>query len=119
PNDRYPSAEVLRAEVQRLAGTASGVTPQIVPGAQTGNSGAGVAQAVFPDQGTPPQQLSGQPSTPATPYAATPTGGSYGYPHASTPPPGGGAGAPSTPPPYNTPAPGSGGSDANRNTLWV
>jgi serine/threonine protein kinase len=111
PDDRYPSAEVLRGEVRRLAGAASGVTPQIVPGAQVpGNSGAGVGQAVFPQYGTPatpgpapgaqtpPQAAS--PYGPHTPPRTPAPAAAYGYPGPHTPTPQQQQ-TPSTPPPYN------------------
>ncbi|MGP3969657.1 protein kinase domain-containing protein [Streptomyces sp. 6N223] len=136
PNDRFPSAEVLRGEVQRLAGAASGVTPQIVPGAHTpGNSGAGVAQAVFPEYGTPgaagaagavgaqtPPQTPGLagPAGPAGPYGPhtpprTPAPpAAYGYPGPQTP---------STPLPYgpggHTPPPGPPGGRRGTGTVMV
>ncbi|MGP4109540.1 protein kinase domain-containing protein [Streptomyces sp. 4N509B] len=122
PNDRFPSAEVLRAEVLRLAGATSGVAPQIVPGAHTGGSGAGVAQAVFPEFGTPGQP--GAPGAPTpNPYAQTApqtapqAPGSYGYPGPSTPPPTQPHGAQSTPPPYNVTPQGAGGGGRSGNTM--
>ncbi|MEO3751572.1 protein kinase [Streptomyces sp. B6B3] len=148
PNDRFPSAEAVRAEILRIAGTASGSMPRIVPGAPApGNSGAGVAQAVFPEFGSPhqphqpnqshqPMSPYGPPHTPAslahppagqppqTPTpgwghvpGAQPPGGPYSGP--ATPAPGG---APATPPPYHVSPqhPQPAGSGGGRNgTLMV
>jgi eukaryotic-like serine/threonine-protein kinase len=91
PDGRFPSAEAARGEVRRLAEAAGGAMPRIVPGAHTpGNSGAGVAQAVFPDLGTP--------GTAPVAVPGTPAGAPYG-PHPATPPhgPAGLLGAPGTP----------------------
>ncbi|WCN02111.1 protein kinase domain-containing protein [Streptomyces sp. M92] len=128
PNERFPSAEAMRDECQRVAASFQAAAPNIVPGAQT-SSGAGVGSAVFPpvDQSTP------APTGPVqTPYQPTPNPGPnpYGTP-APTPSPAygypqqGGYQAPAaspygqqhpqgahTPPPYNltpsAPASGSG-----------
>ncbi|MFC5719681.1 protein kinase [Streptomyces gamaensis] len=80
PNERFPSAEAMRDECARVAGTAqSAAAPLIVPGAPP-RSGAGVASAVFPPvDGQPPapgpQELR-QPYQPQPqgPYAQTPPG---------------------------------------------
>ncbi|WP_030732779.1 protein kinase domain-containing protein [Streptomyces sp. NRRL F-2890] len=92
PNERFPSAEELRAECLRVAGTLSGEAPRIDPAAAApGNSGAGIAASVYPQFGapTPPSVAQANPATPlASPYAP----GGYGYPQ-----PGHG---PGTPAPY-------------------
>ncbi|MGW5021347.1 MULTISPECIES: protein kinase domain-containing protein [Streptomyces] len=110
PNERFPSAESMHDECERIGGSgvASGSSPIIISGGPPANSGAGVGQAVFPpvnDAGTPPPQGNmQQPYQPPGPYA-----GGFGP---STPPPApamGQAGyAPyghqqgaATPPPYN------------------
>ncbi|MBL1066045.1 protein kinase [Streptomyces sp. 7-21] len=84
PNERFSSAEEFRAECQRVTGTLTGATPRIVPGAhEARDSGAAVAQAVFPQFGAP------APPTPASPYGpATPApgGSAYGYPGGTTGP---------------------------------
>ncbi|GAA2384481.1 Stk1 family PASTA domain-containing Ser/Thr kinase [Streptomyces glaucosporus] len=126
PNERFPTAEAMREECERVRNSvlASNTTPLIVGGG-TAQSGAAVAQSVFPPvdtTGTPPPHGSVQ--QPYQPYAPAAHGG-YGP---STPPPapaysvpapgpyghqGHQGGAP-TPPPYgSSPAPSSGG---RRNT---
>ncbi|WP_328838118.1 protein kinase domain-containing protein [Streptomyces europaeiscabiei] len=113
PNERFPSAEAMRDECLRVAGSLQPVAPSIVPGAQT-SSGSGVSAAVFPpiDHTGAPQ--SGSVQTPYQPHA---TGGygpptpapapSYGYPQQGgyQTPPQTAAYAPhqgaATPPPYN------------------
>jgi hypothetical protein len=125
PNERFPSAEIMRDECLRVAQSFQAAAPNIVPGAQT-PSGSGVGSAVFPpvDQGSPapgPVQTPYQPGPYGTPAPA------YGYPHQGgypTPPqtsaysPQHGA---STPPPYNLspqPAPGgSGGGSSNKSVV--
>lgn len=86
PNERFPSAEAMHQECERIrhSGAASGLSPTIV-GTVPGQSGAGIAQSVFPpvsSTGTPPPPASTPPpggyATPS-PYAA------HGY---GTPPPG-------------------------------
>ncbi|MEU9467958.1 protein kinase [Streptomyces avermitilis] len=138
PNERFPSAEIMRDECLRVAQSFQAAAPSIVPGAQT-PSGAGVASAVFPpiDQSTPaptgPVQTPYQPGPygPATPAPAP----SYGYPQQGgyQTPPGTAAYAPqqataysaqqgtSTPPPYNlsphstaSASGGSGGGKSNK-----
>ncbi|WP_049575549.1 protein kinase domain-containing protein [Streptomyces sp. SBT349] len=111
PNERFPSAEVFRAECLRLAGSLTGAAPQIVPGAHAAtNSGSAVSHAVFPEFGGPTAPTSPVPS----PYAPTPPAGGYGYPQAappSTPPPFQ-VNGPGTPPP---PPPGNG----ERTSTWM
>ncbi|KOG85854.1 serine/threonine protein kinase, partial [Streptomyces varsoviensis] len=49
PNERFPSAEAMRDECDRVAGAArTGGAPLIVSGGPPGRSGAGVGSAVFP-----------------------------------------------------------------------
>ena len=111
PNERFPTAETMRDECDRVTGSGrTGAGPMIVGGAPgAGGSGSAVGSAVFPplDQQTPsPQQLqtpyqpqpqahSGQLGGfgPSTPPPATPPMGPQGYPAS----PYGGSG---TPPPY-------------------
>ncbi|GAU66609.1 putative serine/threonine-protein kinase [Streptomyces sp. NBRC 110611] len=96
PNERFPTAEAMRDECLRIAGSGqSGATPLIIgEGPRARTSGASVSSAVFPT-------ASGTPQTPAPPnvqqpYQPTPTAG-FG---------------PQTPPPpnnaYPTPAPAPG-----------
>ncbi|MTE19941.1 protein kinase [Streptomyces sp. TRM43335] len=130
PNERFPTAEAMRDECERVrnAVISANTTPLIVGGGPAGQSGAAVAQSVFPpvdSTGTPPPTAGMQ-----QPYQ-TP----YGPPHAAqggfgaspppapaypSPPPGpyGHQGAP-TPPPYAmSPAP-SGTGGGRRNTSVV
>ncbi|MFE1289535.1 protein kinase [Streptomyces sp. NPDC058751] len=125
PNERFPSAEIMRDECLRVAQSFQAVAPNIVPGAQT-PSGAGVGSAVFPpvDQGTPapgPVQTPYQPG----PYGTPTPSPAYGYPQPGgyqAPPTAAYAGqhGPSTPPPYNLshqPADGSGGGRSSRSVV--
>ncbi|MCZ1016823.1 Stk1 family PASTA domain-containing Ser/Thr kinase [Streptomyces noursei] len=93
PNERFPTAEAMRDECLRIAGSGqSGATPLIISeGPRARTSGASVSSAVFPT-------ASGNPQTPAPPNVQQPyqpTQAAFG---------------PSTPPPVNnaypTPAPG-------------
>ncbi|MCD9143840.1 protein kinase domain-containing protein [Streptomyces albireticuli] len=131
PNERFPSAESMRDECARVAGTAqSGASPVIVAGGPPARSGAGVSSAVFPpvDAQTPgpgPQAVQ-TPYQPAPgPYAsygpATPPPGAPGYPTPVQPFQAGGPNGPGTPPPYSiNPSPaaapqgGSGGGKSNK-----
>ncbi|MBU7597570.1 protein kinase [Streptomyces sp. P38-E01] len=84
PNERFPSAEAMQQEVDRIrhSGAASGLTPTII-GTGPAQSGAGIAQSVFPPVGsatTPPS------STPPPGGYATPS--PYGQQGYGTPPPG-------------------------------
>ncbi|MFG2181285.1 protein kinase [Streptomyces abikoensis] len=89
PNERFPSAEAMRDECARVAGTAqTAPAPIIIAGGPPARSGAGVGSAVFPpvDGQTPapgPQSV----QTPYQPHPtpASPYNGGYGP---STPPPG-------------------------------
>ncbi|MEU3352044.1 protein kinase [Streptomyces sp. NPDC037389] len=88
PNERFPSAEAMRDECARVAGTAQAApAPIIIAGGPPARSGAGVGSAVFPpvDGQTPapgPQSV----QTPYQPHPApaSPYNGGYGP---STPPP--------------------------------
>ncbi|MCX2968066.1 MULTISPECIES: Stk1 family PASTA domain-containing Ser/Thr kinase [Streptomyces] len=148
PNERFPTAEAMRAECARVAGSgaAAGAAPVIVSGGPAPGSGAGVAQSVFPPvsaTGTPPppstlpmggmggQGMGGQPAGAQGGYAAP-----YGQPQGgygpSTPPPGHPQGyatpppaygyphpqGPATPPPQGTPGAGGGGR-GNRGVLMI
>ncbi|MFC9795089.1 protein kinase [Streptomyces sp. NPDC127584] len=103
PNERFPSADAMRAECLRVLSAGQTGAPSIVPGHPV-SSGAGVGSAVFPPVGqTPPPaphtgpqgvqhgvQHPYQPPTPGPYGPATPAPApSYGYPHqAQTPVPG-------------------------------
>ncbi|TSB22989.1 protein kinase domain-containing protein [Streptomyces benahoarensis] len=94
PNERFPTAEAMRDECLRIAGSAqSGGSPLIISeGPRARTSGSSVSSAVFPS-------ATGTPHTPAPPHVQQP------YQPTQT------AGfGPSTPPPVNnafpTPAPG-------------
>ncbi|MFE0251465.1 protein kinase [Streptomyces sp. NPDC059010] len=97
PNERFPSADAMREECQRVAASFQAAPPSIVPGAHT-QSGQGVGAAVFPPVGqTPP------PAGPVqTPYQQTPPPAPYGTPPPSMPSPA--YGYPQQPG-YQTPAP--------------
>ncbi|MGW1373414.1 protein kinase domain-containing protein [Streptomyces sp. NPDC002446] len=94
PNERFPTAEAMRDECLRIAGSGqSGATPLIIgEGPRARTSGSSVSSAVFPT-------ASGNPQTPAPP--------SVQQPYQPTQAAGFG---PQTPPPpnnaYPTPAPG-------------
>jgi serine/threonine protein kinase len=91
PNERFPSAEAMRAECLRVAASFQAAPPSIVPGTPA-SSGAGVASAVFPPVGRsaapagPPGQTPYQPSPygpptpPPGPVVPQPPSPSYGYP---------------------------------------
>ncbi|MFG2195078.1 protein kinase [Streptomyces sp. NPDC048639] len=84
PNERFPTAEAMRDECARVAGSGqTGATPNVVGDGSSANSGAGVGAAVFPtvDQGAPP------PPNVHTPYAAPQQPGQMGGFGPSTPPP--------------------------------
>ncbi|WP_432092352.1 protein kinase domain-containing protein [Streptomyces sp. bgisy100] len=123
PNERFPTAESMRDECARVAGSGqTGAAPIIIAGGPAARSGAGVGSAVFPpvDQPTPPAP---QVQTPYQPHPSSGQMGSFGpstppppthplqqgYP---SPPPSPYAGGPQTPPPYSTPpvTPSTGGS---------
>lgn len=93
PNERFPSAEIMRDECLRVAQSLHAAAPSIVPGART-SSGAGVGSAVFPpvDQAMPtpgPVQTPYQPGPYGAP-APTPTPSqAYGYPQQGLPDAGG------------------------------
>ncbi|NGO42256.1 protein kinase domain-containing protein [Streptomyces ureilyticus] len=132
PNERFPSAEAMRDECQRVAQSLHTAAPSIVPGAQT-SSGAGVGSAVFPPVDQTGPSASGNVQTPYTPSpygpptpSPAPQSPAYGYPQQ------GGYPTPaqtaayspqqgmSTPPPYtispqqpSAPSPGGGGRKSN------
>ncbi|MFF7354979.1 MULTISPECIES: Stk1 family PASTA domain-containing Ser/Thr kinase [Streptomyces] len=128
PNERFPTAEAMRDECLRVAGSFQAAAPSIVSGAAPTQSGAGVGSAVFPPVGQSAPTAPGPVQTPYTPgpYGAPQTPApSYGYPQQGgyqTPPPMGyGPQAPqaaSTPPPYTVAqqpsAAGSGGGKSNK-----
>ncbi|MBT2386078.1 protein kinase [Streptomyces sp. ISL-11] len=125
PNERFPSAESMRDECARVAGTAqSAASPIIIAGGPPARSGAGVGSAVFPpvDQQAPAPGPQGV----QMPYQP-PAGGPYGGYGPSTPPPGPQgyqtpaqpfqSGGPATPPPYvpaTSPGMPSGGGKSNK-----
>ncbi|MGW2598264.1 protein kinase domain-containing protein [Streptomyces klenkii] len=118
PNERFPSAESMRDECARVAGTAQAApAPIIIAGGPPARSGAGVGSAVFPpvDQQTPAPGPGGVQTPYQPPAAPGPYGGGYGPSSgAQQGAPGGpgyptpvqpfqaGPGGPSTPPPYST-----------------
>ncbi|WP_055695502.1 protein kinase domain-containing protein [Streptomyces prasinopilosus] len=138
PNERFPSAEVMRGECLRVGQSFRAAPPSIVPGTP-GQSGAGVGSAVFPpvDGSAPaapggvhtpytpgplPHHTPNPYGTPATPNPAP----AYGYPQQGAPqggyatphsPYGTHQGGPSTPPPYHLSpqGPGAGGPGGGRN----
>jgi serine/threonine protein kinase len=82
PAERFPTADAMHDEVERvLAATQSGAMPMVSGTAPATGRGEGVAAAVFPTAPapaqTPPQQIQ-------TPYAPTPQPQGFGP---STPPP--------------------------------
>jgi len=106
PNERFPTAEAMREECERVrnAVLASNTTPLIVGGGPA-HSGSAVSQTVFPPvdaTGTPPppgvqqpyqhyaQSGFGASTPPPAPAYSTPAPGPYGHQ----------GGGPSTPPPY-------------------
>jgi len=113
PNERFPSAEAMHDECQRVAGAVVGGTaPQIVNNPM-GQSGAGVGQAVFPPvgTGTPPPQG----------HMQQPYQGQYGGYGPSTPPPptqpaqpAAQFGGSQTPPPYSMSPAGAPGGHGGR-----
>ncbi|MFF7726081.1 protein kinase [Streptomyces sp. NPDC008001] len=127
PNERFPSAESMRDECARVAGTAQAApSPIIIAGGPPARSGAGVGSAVFPpvDQQAPAPGPGGVQTPYQPPAAPGPYNGGYGpssgvqqggpgYPTPVQPfqagP--GGPGGPSTPPPYSAPS-SSGGSSS-------
>ncbi len=103
PNERFPTAEAMRDECLRIAGSAqSGATPLIISeGPRARTSGSSVSSAVFP-------AASGNPHTPAPPSVQQPyqpTQAAFGP---STPPPPPNNAYP-TPAPAPTPTPFHGG----------
>ncbi|MFE9645226.1 protein kinase [Streptomyces sp. NPDC006365] len=127
PNERFPSAEAMRDECQRVAQSLHSAAPSIVPGVQT-SSGAGVGSAVFPPIGQTGPSPAGNVQTPYTPGpygpptpSPTPQSAAYGYPQQGgyPTPPQTAAYSPqqglTTPPPYtispqqpSAPSPGGG-----------
>ncbi|MFI9296237.1 protein kinase domain-containing protein [Streptomyces gardneri] len=118
PNERFPSAAVMRDECLRVLSAGQTGAPMIVQGGPV-SSGSGVGSAVFPPVGQtpPPTPQPGphgvqQPYLPPTPQPgpygpATPAPGpAYGYPLGAPPgPQGPGGQAPAPAPMYQTPAP--------------
>ncbi|MFF9770341.1 protein kinase [Streptomyces sp. NPDC014636] len=115
PNERFPTAESMRAECLRVAASFQAAPPSIVPGAGPQQSGSGVGSAVFPPVGQAPSAPQGQVQTPyqpapvqnpvPNPYGHPTPAPAYGYPQQGgyqTPPVGyGPQTAPQTPPPYS------------------
>ncbi|MFF2775043.1 protein kinase [Streptomyces sp. NPDC058052] len=115
PNERFPSAAVMRDECLRVLSAGQSAAPVIVAGGPV-NSGSGVGSAVFPPVGQTPPPHPGPhvqqpypahtqqpgPYGPPTPAPAPVPGPAYGYPQqAPTPAPGY-----QTPPPVSyAPAP--------------
>ncbi|MGP3998560.1 protein kinase domain-containing protein [Streptomyces sp. 8N706] len=124
PNERFPTAESMRDECARVAGSGQSAAPLIITGGPPAGSGAGVGSAVFP----PVDQRAPAPPQVQTPYQPHPHGAQMGGFGPTTPPPpthplqqqGYQAPGPSpyhggaqTPPPYTmspaAPPPGGGG----------
>ncbi|MFX4293690.1 protein kinase domain-containing protein [Streptomyces bohaiensis] len=81
PDERFQSAEQLREECLRVAGTLTGAAPRITATGPVSRSGDAVANSVFPQYGTNP------PGTPPPAgYGPTQPPQGYGYPQ-QTPPP--------------------------------
>ncbi|MFI8963333.1 protein kinase [Streptomyces sp. NPDC053493] len=134
PNERFPSAAVMRDECLRVLAAGQTGAPVIVAGGPV-QSGSGVGSAVFPPVGqTPPPATHGV----QTPYQPTPQPGPYGVPTpAPTPAPSYGYPQHPTPAPapvYQTPAPvpgpytmphqsapavAGGGAQSNRNKIAI
>ncbi|NUS14174.1 MAG: protein kinase, partial [Streptomyces sp.] len=99
PAERFPTADAMHDETDRvLAATAGNTMPLLSGETATGNRGEGVAASVFPSaqgpvQSPPPQLHTPYAPTPApqSPYGpSTPPPSAYGYPQqaaAPTPPP--------------------------------
>ncbi|CAL9470766.1 Serine_threonine-protein kinase PknD [Streptomyces sp. enrichment culture] len=125
PNERFPTAESMRQECERVRNSvvASNTTPLIAGGVPGPNSGAAVSQSVFPPvdaQGTPPPPGMQQPYQPH--YAPTAGFGAAGAVQQgySTPAPGpyGHQGGAPTPPPYTiSPSPQPSGGGRNTGVL--
>ncbi|CAM5474381.1 Stk1 family PASTA domain-containing Ser/Thr kinase [Streptomyces narbonensis] len=108
PNERFPSAAVMRDECLRVLSAGQTGAPMIVQGGPV-SSGSGVGSAVFPPVGqTPPPTPQPAPHGVQQPYLPpTPQPGPYGP---ATPSPGPAYGypqqqAPTPAPMYQTPAP--------------
>ncbi|OKI00167.1 serine/threonine protein kinase [Streptomyces sp. CB02923] len=108
PNERFPTAEAMQAECQRVAGSGQpGATPLIISeGPRARTSGASVSSAVFPAA----SPNAAGPHTPAPPSVQTPYQPTQAAPQAgpqmgpgpsAAGRPGFGPSAPSTPPPVN------------------
>ncbi|MEV7287794.1 protein kinase [Streptomyces sp. NPDC093252] len=107
PNERFPTAESMRDECLRVAGSFHAAPPSIVPGAAA-QSGAGVGSAVFPPVG----QTGGGPGAPhgavQTPYQPVPPQQQHPQPYGAAP----AYGYPQQQAGYQTPAAGYGGTPA-------
>ncbi|MER6050805.1 protein kinase [Streptomyces sp. NPDC001793] len=104
PNERFPTAEAMRDECLRIAGSGqSGATPLIISeGPRARTSGASVSSAVFPTASGTPQN----PVPPNVQQPYHPTQAAFGP---STPPPVNNAYPTPAPGPAPTPAPFAGG----------
>ncbi|MGV4922759.1 protein kinase [Streptomyces sp. BHT-5-2] len=104
PNERFPTAEAMRDECLRIAGSGqSGATPLIISeGPRARTSGASVSSAVFPTASGAPQN----PVPPNVQQPYQPTQAAFGP---STPPPVNNAYPTPAPGPAPTPAPFAGG----------
>ncbi|MGP3924471.1 protein kinase domain-containing protein [Streptomyces sp. 8N616] len=146
PNERFPTAEAMRDECARAAGSGqTGAAPIIIAGGPAARSGSGVGSAVFPpvDQQTPAppnvhtpyqqpaqQPHSGQqmggfgPSTPPPPSQPMQQPGQPGYhtpgtPGLQTPAPSPYGSGSQTPPPYSITPPPHGPSSGGRSNMPV
>ncbi|NJQ08244.1 protein kinase domain-containing protein [Streptomyces lonarensis] len=86
PDERFQSAEELREESLRVAGTLTGAAPRITATGPVSRSGDAVANSVFPQYGTNPPGAPAPGTPPPAGYAPTPQPQGYGYPQ-HTPPP--------------------------------
>src|SRR5689334_8731860 len=66
PNERFPTAEAMRAECLRVSASFQAAPPSIVPGTRP-QSGSGVGSAVFPPVSQAPQAPPGPVQTPYQP----------------------------------------------------
>jgi len=128
PAERFPTADAMRDEVDRvLAATQSGAMPMVSGSAPATSRGEGVAASVFPSAPSPapatPPQLQ-TPYAPAPPQGfgpSTPPPSAYGYPaqgpHTPPPTPAYQSIPPQTPPPIGPGGVGGGGSRRNNTPL--
>ncbi|MFF4405248.1 protein kinase [Streptomyces sp. NPDC001262] len=119
PNERFPSAEAMRDECARVAGTAQATgSPIIIAGGPPARSGAGVGSAVFPPVDS--QMPAPGPQAVQTPYQPQPAvQNPYGGYNPSTPPPTVQGGYQPPAPAYQTPPPAPAPADSGRSNKPV